>query len=231
MYQALQAQKQIRPKAEDQWRAVLLQSPKWSAVWETCHKGLNTGQENEVCYLTAHRVVKTSAYLKFKCGMKSVSEFCVRCGQIEDLEHLFIECETVGRVWKEFTPILRQIVPGEVFTDKKILLLRDFQHKHPKRATLLATYLMKMILHKIWRARCISLFDKKQLSARDIIQQIQTELRQCITISFYSNRSDISKQMLVWRHKDILCTLSENNKLIFRFHLNHNSASQTITQL
>ena len=144
----------------------------------------------------------------------------MRCGQIEDLAHLFIECETAGQVWKEFTPILRQIVPGEVITDKKIILLRDFQHKHSKRAALLATYLMKMILHKIWRARCISLFDKIQSSAQDIIQQIQTELRQRITISFHSNRSDISKQMLIWRHKDILCTLSENNKLIFRFHIN-----------
>ena len=122
-YQALQVQKQIRPKTEGQWWTVLPQPPKWSAVWETCHKGLNTGQENQVCYLAAHRAVKTSAYLKFKCGMKSVSEFCVGCGQIEDLEHLFIECEMAGQVWKEFTPILRQIVPGDVFTDRKILLL------------------------------------------------------------------------------------------------------------
>ena len=53
------------------------------------HKGLNTGRENGVTYLAAHRVVKTSAYLKFKCGMKSISEFCVTCGQIENLEHLF----------------------------------------------------------------------------------------------------------------------------------------------
>ena len=163
--------------------------------------------------------------------MKSISEFCVRCGQIEDLEHLFIECETTKWVWKEFTPIRKQIVPGEVLTDRKVLLLRDFQHKHPKRATLLATYLMKTILHEIWIACCISLFDKKQLSAQDIIQQIQTKLKQRITISFNSNRSDISKQMLIWRHKDILCTLSENNKLILRFHTNHNSVSQTTTQL
>ena len=163
--------------------------------------------------------------------MKSISEFCVRCGQIGDLEHLFIVCETTKRMWKEFTPILKQIVPGELLTDRKVLLLRDFQHKHPKRTNLLATYLMKMILHKIWKARCISLFDKKQLTAQDIIQQIQTELKQRITISFNSTRSDISKQMLIWRHKNILCTMSENNKLVFRFHTSHNSASQTTTQL
>ena len=64
-YQALQAQKQIRPKAEGQWQAVFPQPPSWPAVRESCHKGLNTGQENEVCYLAAHRVVKISAYLKF----------------------------------------------------------------------------------------------------------------------------------------------------------------------
>ena len=96
-------------------------------VWAACHKGLNTGHENEVSYLAAHRVVKTSAYLKLKCGMKSISEFCMTCGQIEDLEHLFISCETTDRVWKEFTPILKKIMPGEVFTDTKVLLLRDFR--------------------------------------------------------------------------------------------------------
>ena len=106
--------------------------------------------------------------LKFKCGMKSISEFCVMCGQIEDLEHLIL-FETTKWVWKEFTPILNQIIPREVFTETKVLLLLDFQHKHPKRATLLATYLMKMILHRVWKARCIRLFDKKQMSAQDVI--------------------------------------------------------------
>ena len=48
-YQALQSQKQIKPNIEGQWWAVLAQPPLWPAVWEACHKGLNTHQENEVC--------------------------------------------------------------------------------------------------------------------------------------------------------------------------------------
>ena len=132
--------------------------------------------------------MKTSAYVKFSYGMKSVSEFCVTCCQIEDLEHLFISCQTTERVWKEFTTVLKKIMPGEVFTDTKVLLLKDFRNKHPKRATQLATYLMKMILHKVWIASCTRLFDKKQRLAQDIINQIQTELKQRIMISFNSNR-------------------------------------------
>ena len=161
-YQALVAQKQIKPKAEQQWQVVLPQPPRWPAVWSACHKGLNTGLENEVSYLAAHRVVKTAAYLKFKCGMKTISEFCEACGQIEDLEHVFIQCEITERVWKEFIPILNKILPGELFTDAKVLFLRDFQTNHPKQAIQLAIYLMKMILHKVWLARCACLFEKSR---------------------------------------------------------------------
>ena len=97
MYQALTARKKLKPKAEMQWLVILPQPPTWPEVWASCHKGLNTGQENKVSYLVAHRVVKTSAYLKFKCGMKSVSEFCASCGQIEDFEHLFSQLSGCGK--------------------------------------------------------------------------------------------------------------------------------------
>ena len=186
-YQALLAQKQIKPKAEQQWQALLSQPLRWPVIWAACHKGLNTGHENEVSYLAAHRVVKTAAYLKFKCGMRSISEFCIACGQIEDLEHVFISCKITERVWKEFTPILKKIMPGEAFSDTKVLLLRHFQNKRPKRATQLATYLMRMILHKLWIARCTRLFDKKQRLAEDIIRQIKAELKQRTTLSFNTN--------------------------------------------
>ena len=228
-YQALVAQKQIKPKAEQQWQVVLLQPPQWPAVWLACHKGLNTGHENEESYLAAHRVVKTAAYLKFKCGMKTISEFCEACGQIEDLEHVFIQCEITERVWKEFIPILNKILPGELFTDTKVLLLRDFQHNHPNRAIQLAIYLMKMILHKVWLARCARLFDKNQRSVQDIINQIYAELKHRIKISFSSNRPAVSKQMCTWRYKDILCTLDESNHLVFKFRGN-NKNQQMLSQ-
>ena len=50
-YQVLLSQKQIKPNAELQWQAVLSQPPRWPVVCTACHKGLNTGHENEVSYL------------------------------------------------------------------------------------------------------------------------------------------------------------------------------------
>ena len=73
--QALTAQKKSRPKAEQQWQVVLPQPPVWPVVWASYHKGLNTRQENEVSYLITHRVMKTLAYLKFKCSMNLYLSF------------------------------------------------------------------------------------------------------------------------------------------------------------
>ena len=101
--------------------------------------------------------------------MKSISEFCVACDKIEDLEGLFITCETAGLVWNKFTSLLKKIIPGEALARTKALLLRDFQTKSPKRATTLASYLMKMVPYKLWTTRCARLFDKKQVSAQDTI--------------------------------------------------------------
>ena len=100
MYQVLTAQKKLKPKAEKQWLATLPQPPTWPGVWASCHKGWNTGDENEMSYLVAHRVVKTSAYLKSKCGMKSVSKFCASCGQIEILNTSSIHMSWLSSVEK-----------------------------------------------------------------------------------------------------------------------------------
>ena len=142
---------------------------------------------------------------------------------------------TAEWVWKEFTPIVKKIIPGEALLGTKPLLLRNFQTKHPKRATNLVTYLMKMILYKLWTTRCTHLFEKKhvsakQVSAQNTINQIKTELKQRITISFISTRTDIYKHMFTWRHNDILCTLDRNNQLVFKFDTNNNNKAQTFTQ-
>ena len=138
------------------------------------------------------------------------------CGQIEDLKHLFFTCEHTKLVWTQFTPNLKKIIPGETLTGTKALLLRNFQTKHPKRATTPASYLIKMILRKPWTSRCASLFDKKQTLAQGIISQIRVELRQRISNSFSSNETDISKQMFTWRRNNILCSLDKDNKLVFK---------------
>ena len=48
------------------------------------------------------------------------------CGQIEDLEHLFLTCEKTKLVWKQLTTILEKIIPGGTLTGTKALLLRVF---------------------------------------------------------------------------------------------------------
>ena len=216
-YKALQAQRKLRPKAEQQWLNALSQVPRWPVTWASCHKGMNTGQENEVSYLIAHQVVKTSAYLKFKFGMKSISEFCVVCGQIEDLEHLFLTCEKSKQVWRHFVPILEKILPGETLIGANPLLLRNFQNKHPKLPTNLAQYLIKMILHKMWVSRCACLFDRKLTSAEDIIAQIKAEVKRRISLVFNSQNTDVTRQMVTWHHRDVLCTLGDNNLLVYKF--------------
>ena len=125
-YQALTARRRLWAKAKQQWQVAVPQPPLWPVVWASCHKGLNTGQENEVSYLITHRVTKTAAYLKFRCGMKSMSEFCGTCGQIEDLEHLFLTYDSAKQVWKQFIPILKKILPGEPLTGARALLLQNF---------------------------------------------------------------------------------------------------------
>ena len=78
--------------------------------------------------------------------------------------------------------------------------------------------LIKMTLHKLWVSRCAYLFDKKHiLLAEDIIAQIKEEVKRRISISFNSQRIEVLKQMFTWRHKDIRCTLDNNNQLVNKF--------------
>ena len=49
--------------------------------------------------------------------MSSISEFCRVCGQIEDLEHLFLTCAKSEQVWKHFTLILKKFFKGKLWQE------------------------------------------------------------------------------------------------------------------
>ena len=73
--------------------------------------------------------------------------------------------------------------------------------------------LEKSIFRKAIRHEILHVFSIKKtgVSASTINQiKIEFERRQRISISFNSNRTDISKHMFTWRHNDNLRTLDKN---------------------
>ena len=149
--------------------------------------------------------------------MPTVNERCTICNTPEDIKHLFINCTSATRVWKYFLPLLNKVLPFNATRTMDLLLLRIFPVKVDRYSYLLALYLIKLILYQIWLARCSHRMQQKLIHPLTIIKFMEAATKQQITLCFQTQTTASAKGMQIWRAKDALCPLDQNNKLTFKF--------------
>ena len=142
--------------------------------------------------------------------MTAVNELCSICNTSEDIEHRFLHCTAATCTSEHFLPLLNKVLPFKI--TKTVDLLPLFPVKVDCKS-----YLIKLILYQIWLARCSHHCDKKLILPHTIIKQIESELKQRITLCFQAHSSVSAKQMQIRRAKDALFSLDNNNQLVFKF--------------
>ena len=186
-------------------------------MWRSCFDGPSLGRENDISFLITHRVIKTGLYLKYTWNMTTINELCTICNVPEDIEHLFIHCTSATRIWKHFLPLLNRVLPFTATKTVDLLLLKIFPVIVDRKSYLLALYLIKLILYQIWLARCSHRIHQKLIQPLTIIKRTEAAIKQRITLCFQIQSTAGVKQMQIWRAKDALYTLDQNNKLTFKF--------------
>ena len=125
----LEQRKKVKPRAEACWSTLGHNIASWAAVWRSCFDGQSLGRENDISFLITHRVIKTGLYLKYTWNMTTFNELCTICNVPEDIEHVFKNCTSWTRVWKQFLPLLNRVLPFTTTKTVDLLLLRIFPAK------------------------------------------------------------------------------------------------------
>ena len=132
----------------------------WSQTWSQLHICDLDRKVIDLNWQIAHGVLYTGACLAHSFGMRHIESLCFCQADDETLEHLFFECE-LARIlvaWVYFN--LNTINPtAGRFTVEELLF--GFSESHRRAIPTIIIYMLLVVKHTIWVARCDFRFRQK----------------------------------------------------------------------
>ena len=189
------------PRCAGFWSAVLLRPMnRCASVWRKSRLNLNENKKNDLLWLILHRAVRVRYSLKSWGYINN--DKCAVCNRVENIEHCFLACPRVVRVWHYFSaPLSRVVSIPSVFYP-----LSDFQHSHPSS---LSNFLIATILYWIWSSRNLATFRNSLLSSQSIIDLIKNDVKSRITCA-----TDDSVRNF-WSFRSAFCSVDDDDSIIF----------------
>ena len=153
----------VAPKSAGFWGSVVGRPINWWAyVWRKSRLKLVENRKNDLIWLLVHRVVRVRHALK-TWGYIS-NDKCAVCNGIETIEHCFLECPRVVKLWDHFSPLLSAL-PDSPFSVSPRSVYYPFPCAQSSTGVSLSTYLMAMISYWCWLARNRATFNNTILSS------------------------------------------------------------------
>ena len=118
---------------------------RWATVWRKSRLKLNENKKNDLLWLILHRAVRVRYSL-------IRTDRCAICGRIENIEHCFLACPRVVRVWNYFSPLLSRL-SDSTFVVSIPSVFHPLSDDQVSPLFSLFTYFLATILYWIWLAR------------------------------------------------------------------------------
>lgn len=166
--------------------------------------------KNDLSWLIVLRGLKVRASLRSWGYIDNPN--CATCPRQETIEHCFLHCKRVRRVWSHYVPTLSSLLNQPFVPNIKSVFfcLLPNTGDTAKHITL---YLIKTILYSIWSFRNKSTFHNGTETPRAIIKYINRELS--TTLHMEQHRLTASKFECLWIHP-AFCQIVQDT-LVFHF--------------
>jgi len=126
--------------------------------------------------------------IKVRDSMRSwgyiASDRCAKCNRKETIDHCFLNCSRVKRVWQHFSPTLSSLFMSPFTPNCLTVFFFKWQSADQKRNRL-ARYLVKTILYGIWKFRNKATFHNGTERSDAIIRYISQDIRNRIHLDHY----------------------------------------------
>ena len=112
------------------------------------------------------------------------SNKCASCSRKETIDHCFLNCVRVKRVWSFFSPVLSSLL-GNVFLPSctRVFFFR-WAPVSPKNAQLIR-FLIKTILYGIWKFRNKATFHNGNDTPEGMIRYILSDIKNRVACDYY----------------------------------------------
>jgi len=145
----------------------------WKTLWQRVRQRIAENKKNDLLWTIVHRGVKVRDRLYE--WQVTRNRNCATCGKPETISHCFLECKRVRKVWRTFTPLLRELA-GPFAPEVQSVFLLTFTDPKESKLCKQASYIIKTILYWIWHARNHATFNNEVESHRDITNYIKKDM-------------------------------------------------------
>ena len=181
---------------------------RWASVWRKSRLKIIENKKNDLIWLIIHCAVRVRYTLK--CWGVIDSDRCASCSRVETMQHCFVDCPRVTKVWDFFAPFLSRLL-GSPFSLSFSSVLFPFSPLQSSPSLSLFRYLVAPILFHVWHARNSATFRNSYLPPRAIVDTIIKDIQLRI------RGEPIDHVRSFWSVNDVLCKVGTGDKISFLF--------------
>ena len=138
--------------------------------------------KNDLLWLIVLRAIKV------RDSMRSwgyiASDRCAKCNRKETIDHCFLNCFMVKRVWEYFSPTLSSLFTAPFSPNCLTVFFFKWQSSD-QRKNRLARYIVKSVLYGIWKFRNKTTFHNGTERSDAIIRYISQDIRNRIHLDHF----------------------------------------------
>ena len=193
LYKKLLSVESSPPILHRQWSLVIGPGFSLDGHWSLVRDPFTENFKNDVIWLIILRGVKVRDSL-FNWGVISSSQ-CASCPRRETIDHCFLNCGRVKRVWSHFAPALSLVLGSQFAISLLTVFFFRWSSVSSKKARI-ARHLVKSILYGIWIFRNRATFQNRREDHRAIICYVRNDLKQRVFLD--SKRLSQSRFRDLW---------------------------------
>ena len=144
--------------------------------------GFSENYKNDILWLIVLRAVKVRDSLK-NWGYID-SDKCASCSRKETIDHCFLNCVRVKRVWSFFSPVLSSLLGFPFLPSCTRVFFFRWAPVSPKKAQL-ARFLIKTILYGVWKFRNKATFHNGNDTPEGMIRYILSDVKNRVACDFF----------------------------------------------
>ena len=210
IYRELLKRKSSPPILPFRWASYIGSNFDLQKHWSNVRESLTENFKNDLLWQITLRAVKVRDSLR-SWGYAD-SDRCALCARKETIDHCFLNCIRVKRVWIYFIPLLSSLIASPF--SPNISTVFFFKFSSPSRKSFrISLFVIKTALYAIWKFRNKATFHNGSESSGAIIKYAKQNLKSRIKVDFF--RLSRQKFLEVWAH-DALLSIN-NDRLLFAF--------------
>ena len=208
VYSILLSEHSSSPLLPYVWQSRIVPNLSLTTLWQNIRDGLTENYKCDLSWLISLRAVTVRDTLRTWGYL--ASDQCFSCPRRETIDHCFLHCPRVKRVWSFFNTFLSRFLKS-VFIPNVVYVFFFMWEAIDAKHHRILLFLVKTILYAVWRFRSRAAFRNLHDDSAGIINYIKKEINFRLQADFLILKE--SKFKSIWCASP-LCRLVDNKPVV-----------------